>query len=768
MSDKEAMKSALRITLLLLLTVSMTLSARGPEFGISTVSDDDRLLFTCDTFSPGNGDFRTLFVADLSRSDYITTLTHYPERTRSFRATGEIEIQNRFGLYRLSLSDGDIREPGYVPSFADGDDIPVGRFLPVSSSPDGRWTIVQEPMDGIRGLLVIYNNFTGGRTEISRGEILDYRNAPVQWSPDSRFLLYERDGRIYYASLRHVAEDRLPHEAYREFGRGTLNALRWNSADSLIHIEGSVVTRIRPSEFFTGAFYLDPLPVGSSTGTIPLDFNPVFDRFWPSPEGDSLMVLTGERNLFLFPADGQLSGSGEVLPYLLLPEETALSQIWWRRNGDILILAGSGSAGTSADSRLYRMNRSAGGSGGFERLSLENILRFAPSPEGDRLVLVVRDGLRIVDSGDFSELDSFTVDGVRDATWLDSSRLLVSGETRLEILSLESRRGRLLTLSSVDSAGFDRNGRLQATSGGAVYLHDPETGHWRVPEESEMAPLLTPRTESPNHRVYLEPSDSVYTNLIRIRKTDGFGNRNLFGEPPTAPVPLDEEDSADAEEGIFSHGSRTRSRQMALVFNAVNGDEGLDDVLALLDAYGIRSTFFVSGDFIRRHPGSARDIAASPHEIGSLFYTHMDMTDYRFLIDSEFVIRGLGRNEDEFFRTTGREITTLWHAPWYVVSPAILEATAAMNYSYIGRDVDPQDWISLDGDAGQRILYRRNPEILDQVLREVRPGSIVPIRIGRPGGREDYFYRKLDLLINNLLKSGYEIVTVGTLRENSR
>ena len=765
------MKSARRTILLLLLAASPALWARGPEFGISTISEDERLLFTCDTFSPGNGVFRTLFLADLSRSDTIRTLTHYPERTRFFRATGEIEIQNRYGLYRLSLGDGRIRKPGYIPFFDDGEEIPVGRFLPVSSSPDGRWTIVQEPLDGIRGRLVLHDNFTGGRTEISEGEILDYRNAPVQWSPDSRFLLYERDGRIYYASLRHVAEDRLPHEAYREFGSGTLNSLRWNSADSLIHIDGYVVSRIRPSELFTGAFYRDPLPVGRSTGTIPLDFNPNFDRFWPSPDGDSLLVLSGERNLFLFPAGGQLSGSGEVLPYLLLPDETGLSQIWWRRNGDILVLASSGGGMEGAESRLYMMNRSSGvsgGSGEFERISRDGVRRFAPSPDGERLVLVVEDALKIVDSSGFSELESFDITGVTDAAWLDASRLLVTGEHRLEIVDLETRSGRLLALSSVERAGFNRAGRLQAVSGGETYILDPETETWRVPAGSDTPPVLPPRTESPNHRVYLESSDSVYANMIRVRKTDGFGNRSLFAEPEVFPVSLEEDIEADFGTAIFSHGSRTRSRQAALVFNAVNGDEGLDDVLKLLDAYGIRSTFFVGGDFIRRHPESTRDIAESIHEIGSLFYTHMDMTDYRFLIDSDFVIRGLGRNEDEFFRTTGREITTLWHAPWYVVSPAILDATGKMNYSYIGRDVDPQDWISLDGDIGQRYLYKRNPEILEQVLREVRPGSIIPIRIGRPGERDDYFYMKLDLLINNLLQSGYEIVTVGTLQENSR
>ena len=46
--------------------------------------------------------------------------------------------------------------------------------------------------------------------------------------------------------------------------------------------------------------------------------------------------------------------------------------------------------------------------------------------------------------------------------------------------------------------------------------------------------------------------------------------------------------------------------------------------------------------------------------------------------------------------------------------------------------------------------------------------SILPVRIGIPdGGREDYFYNELPLLINALLADGYEIVPVSTLMKHA-
>ena len=181
-----------------------------------------------------------------------------------------------------------------------------------------------------------------------------------------------------------------------------------------------------------------------------------------------------------------------------------------------------------------------------------------------------------------------------------------------------------------------------------------------------------------------------------------------------------------------------------------------------------RPLFFVGGDFIRQNPESTRLLASSNHELGSLFYTHIDMSDYRYRIDEDFIRRGLGRNEDEFYKLTGAEIDTLWHAPWYVTNSAVMDATQSMNYLYVGRDVDPMDWVTLESPKERGDLYKQSAELVEQVLDEVQPGSIIPVRIGKPGNREDYFFQKLELLINALLREGYTLVSAGELKEHSR
>ncbi len=197
--------------------------------------------------------------------------------------------------------------------------------------------------------------------------------------------------------------------------------------------------------------------------------------------------------------------------------------------------------------------------------------------------------------------------------------------------------------------------------------------------------------------------------------------------------------------------------------------EGLPFILDVLKRYRVRATFFVGGEAIRRYPGAVREIAESGHEVGSLFYLNFDMTDTRYRIDKEFIKLGLARTEDVFFAATGRELSLLWHAPWYFTNSDIVAASRELNYTCVGRDVDSLDWVTRDNPTPARGLYMPASRLVERIVEKKKPGSIVPILAGVPSGyREDYLFQKLDLLINALLAKGYEVVPVSALMENSR
>ena len=67
-----------------------------------------------------------------------------------------------------------------------------------------------------------------------------------------------------------------------------------------------------------------------------------------------------------------------------------------------------------------------------------------------------------------------------------------------------------------------------------------------------------------------------------------------------------------------------------------------------------------------------------------------------------------------------------------------------------------------------RDIYFPASRLVERVVKQKKPGSIVPVLVGRPDGkRDDYFFHKLDLLIDALIKKGYDIVPVSVLIEHA-
>jgi hypothetical protein len=147
-----------------------------------------------------------------------------------------------------------------------------------------------------------------------------------------------------------------------------------------------------------------------------------------------------------------------------------------------------------------------------------------------------------------------------------------------------------------------------------------------------------------------------------------------------------------------------------------------------------------------------------------MFYAPIDLSDTRYFIDGDFITRGLARSEDEFFKATGKELALLWHPPHYAVSPEIIASAAGAGYKTVGRDADPGDWISRDHTGRIAVTLPDAADMLDHVMESLRGGSIIPLRLGiLPGGREDYLFNYIEVLLEALSRDGYELVTVSRL-----
>jgi peptidoglycan/xylan/chitin deacetylase (PgdA/CDA1 family) len=761
----------LRKTLALLpcLVLAAGVSFGQVSFSGLDLSASDRLLFAASAASSDVGSYDTLVLADL-RTRHLRQLTFYPEEVQLLQDKDVLQIQNRFGVFRSEANFRNIAPLAMFPSFVAGSQVQSGTIAPMQTSPDGRYLLFLRTRSPAYGDLTLLNVATGAQTVISSRVELSLESLPASWSPDSRFVVYAKASGLFYFSLVQLQENRILSEDLRNIGAGSMANVRWAGGGALEYISGVIVYEIDPNELFTRALYTGFLKIGKVVAKIPFQFDPNFDSFWVSPDGKNLLLNKGGRNIFLYYItldDFHASGVPLSLPYLSLPRDTTVRKVIWSAGNIVTMLCETRTAGVRGTA-VFRLSQDAQGTyGSFARTADKGVLDIALSPDGSRAALMSADGVAWKDYATWEDRGKLAHPSPLHVLWLGDDELLVAGAWFIERYSIGTSVSTFVALSQPGDFGHARDGdAVLCRAKGRAFSFDEAAGEWKAAE----AWAVRDRSASSDaYRVYLEPSArGSYASMPMVREAKGFGTTALFPretvvyEPfPTVDEPVDFTN--------VSHGSRIRRREVSLVFNAVDSAEGLTRILNTLSAYRVRATFFVNGEFIRRYPDAVREISDSGHEVGSLFYAYFNMTDARFTVDRDFVKSGLARNEDDYYAATGRELSLLWHAPYYIVNSGIIAAAAEMNYVYAGRDLDSYDWVTATESNQARGIYMRAADLVERIVTQKKPGSIIPLQVGAgEGRRDDYLFQKLDILINELVGRGYDLVPVSTLVQDAR
>ncbi|MDR0599489.1 MAG: polysaccharide deacetylase family protein [Treponema sp.] len=760
------------------------------------LSEDDRLLFKADSSGWGAETQGALFYTQLPQAapdrrsqelalppdpprPVLAQLSVFPEKMELLEG-GTLLVHNVFGSQRVSLEGG---LPQSFPGFSSFSERALGRVEEASSSPDGRWLLFVESSSYAKGNLTLLDGETGKRVLVSLGVEKPGRRFPALWSADSRGFLYAKEGRLYFYTINALSSP--PDERYRLVGDGGIASLYWGGdGGAFYYLRNSTVYRIRSEELFARALYRGFLELGEVAGKIPFEFDPNFDSFWIAPDGLSLLFCEGGRNLFYYPLGitEDTETSYASLPYVMTPRSGAGINVLWSKTGIITALISAAPGGDRVIA--YRLTK---GASVFEVLESPPALAARLSPDGTRAAIWGRRGLYLYDYRAWRPVAALVTSPVYSALWTGNNELIAGGGERIERLRLNgdiTAERRLLCLASISRYAFERfpetapiplpagvKRRILALSGGVWYVTDGTSPWTEYPE-----PLVREASiASGRYRVYLEAGNSAfYENIPMVRNTVLVGTFPLLtaAAPPLPPLP----ETAGAPgrlppgsggSSVFTHGRRD-VRELALCFDLYDDAMGLSAALETLHRYRIRATFFLNGEFIRRHPQAARDIIQAGHEAASMFFSPIDLSDARYRIDRSFVTQGLGRNEDEFFKATGKELSLLWHPPYYAVSQEIAAAARAAGYQTSGRDVDCGDWIRA-ADAKRLGLEQLSAaDMIDRIMDAKEGGSIIPIRLGLlPEGRRDYLFNSLEVLLDALFKEGYEILTVsGLLSKN--
>lgn len=169
----------------------------------------------------------------------------------------------------------------------------------------------------------------------------------------------------------------------------------------------------------------------------------------------------------------------------------------------------------------------------------------------------------------------------------------------------------------------------------------------------------------------------------------------------------------------YWHG-RTDTNEVALTFD----DGPSEETEALLDVLGkleVKATFFAVGRQVERFPATARRIVARGHEIANHSYSHPVFL-FRSARETR---RQLARTQDVISQVTGVR-PQLARPPCGVRTPAYFAATRQFGLRTVQWTVAGFDW-----------KPRIAAQIVDAVLRDAHPGSIILLHDGDSTGKRD-------------------------------
>ena len=225
--------------------------------------------------------------------------------------------------------------------------------------------------------------------------------------------------------------------------------------------------------------------------------------------------------------------------------------------------------------------------------------------------------------------------------------------------------------------------------------------------------------------------------------------------------------------------------EVSLTFDGGSGRSGeTAEILDALKERSIRTTFFLTGQFIRENPEAVRRMIADGHEVGNHTLTHPHLTTYARNY-SHTTIEGVGpaalarelEGAEELFReVTGRDMAPLWRAPYGEVNGEMRRWALEAGYVHIGwtsdyvnrESLDTLDWVY---DRSSR-FYRSPEEIKDRIMgfgkdRGGIGGGIILMHLNTRRTSDRAALMVGDML-DALTGRGYRFVKVSTLIKSNQ
>ncbi len=227
-------------------------------------------------------------------------------------------------------------------------------------------------------------------------------------------------------------------------------------------------------------------------------------------------------------------------------------------------------------------------------------------------------------------------------------------------------------------------------------------------------------------------------------------------------------------------------KMVAITFDGGSYANAAGEIMDTLASRNVKSTFFVTGNFIRKYPEVLKRAAQEGHELGNHMMSHPRLTSYAQTkmqvtlpdVTLQTVIRELSKAEELLFSSTGLRFAPLWRAPYGEFNYEICNWAQQAGYLHIGwrqgrswaENLDSNDWIPDEHTPGYKTPQQFMEKVLNQAQNSTQGlnGGIILMHLGTERkDRSQQVHLYLGQLIDSLRSTGYEVVTVSRMLEES-
>ena len=191
----------------------------------------------------------------------------------------------------------------------------------------------------------------------------------------------------------------------------------------------------------------------------------------------------------------------------------------------------------------------------------------------------------------------------------------------------------------------------------------------------------------------------------------------------------------------------TRERHVALTFDDGPNPEATPEILDVLDAEGVKATFFLLGKHVERWPRIAARVADRGHQLGNHGYHHRKL----HARGPAYVRLDLALGTDAISQATGAR-PRFFRAPHGFRSPWVAGTARSLDQRVVGWTLGVWD----SDRPGAEEIRRR-------ATKGVSPGCILLLHDGDgydPEGDRSQTVRALSGIIRDLRDRGYQFVTL--------